>query len=135
MGLMDRVKAQANSLAQQANAGITKLEPVNRKSDVLLRSLAVAVLADRTGRGNDGTQAEIERLITEIKQHEAQHNIDIIRQTAETEQAAAEAKARVQEAQLQSQMQQPGAGYGAPGGPGGPGGLGAPPPPGGPGGG
>ena len=126
MGLMDRVKAQANSLAQQANAGLTKLEPVNRKSDTLLRSLAVAVLADRTGRGNDDTQAEIDRLITELKQHEAQHNVDIVRQTADTEQAAADAKARVQEAQLQSQMQQPGAGYGAPGGSGGPGGPGAP---------
>src|SRR6185437_12929901 len=111
MGLMDRVKAQANLLAQQSNAGLSKLEPVNRKSDLLLRSLAVNVLADRTGRGNDRTQAEIDRLITELKQHEAQHNIDIIRQTAETEQANADAKARVQEAQVQSQMQQPGAGY------------------------
>ncbi len=131
MGLMDRVKAQASLLAQQSNAGLTKLEPVNRKSDTLLRSLAVAVLADRTGRGNDGTQAEIDRLITELKQHEAQHNVDIVRQTADTEQAAADAKARVQEAQLQSQMQQPGAGYGAPGGSVGPGGPGAPGAPGG----
>jgi hypothetical protein len=123
MGLMDRVKAQANSLAQQANAGMTKFEPVNRKTDTLLRSLGVAVLADRTGRGNDGTQAEIDRLTTELTQHESQHNIDIVRQTAEAEQAAADAKARVEQAQLQSQTQgqmqgqmQPGAGYGGPGG-------------------
>jgi len=94
---MDRVKAQVDSLAQQANAGMAKLDnlPVQRKSDGLLRSLGVAVLADRTGRGNPETSAEIDRLITEITQHESQNNIDIVQQAA---QAAAQA------AQFRSQM-------------------------------
>jgi hypothetical protein len=97
LGLMDRVKAQVDSLAQQANAGMAKLDnlPVQRKSDGLLRSLGVAVLADRTGRGNPGSSAEIDRLITEITQHESQNNIDIVQQAA---QAAAQA------AQFRSQM-------------------------------
>ena len=57
--------------------------PVQRKSDALLRSLGVAVLAERTGRGNPGTSAEIDRLITEITQHEAQNNINIVQQAAQ----------------------------------------------------
>jgi hypothetical protein len=91
---MDRVKAQANSLAQQANAGMAKLDnlPVQRKSDALLRSLGVAVLAERTNRGNPQTSAEIDQLVTEITQYEAQHGIDIVQQAA---QAAAEAQMRM----------------------------------------
>src|SRR5271155_1475061 len=91
MGLMDKVKAQANQLAQQANAGMAKIDnmPVQRRSDQLLRSLGVAVLAERTGRGTQGTGPEIDRLVTEIQQHEAQHSIDIVQQTA---QAAAQAQ-------------------------------------------
>jgi hypothetical protein len=86
MGLMDNLRAQVDSLAQQANAGIAKLDnlPVQRKSDALLRSLGVAVLAERTGRGNPGTSAEIDRLITEITQHEAQNNINIVQQAAQS---------------------------------------------------
>ena len=93
MGLMDNLRAQVDSLAQQANAGIAKLDnmPVQRKSDALLRSLGLAVLAERTGRGNPGTSAEIDRLITEITQHESQNNIDIVQQAA---QAAAQSPAR-----------------------------------------
>ena len=95
MGLMDKVRAQVDSLAQQANAGMAKLDnmPVQRKSDGLLRSLGVAVLADRTGRGNPGTSSEIDRLITEITQHESQNNIDVVQQAA---QAAAQAQVRSQ---------------------------------------
>src|SRR5215472_1928992 len=92
---MDKVKAQVDSLAQQANAGMAKLDnlPVQRKSDALLRSLGVAVLAERTGRGDQGTSSEIDRLVTEITQHESQNNIDVVRQAA---QAAAQAQVRAQ---------------------------------------
>src|SRR5215472_5126807 len=96
---MDNLKAQANALAQQANAGMAKLDnlPVQRKSDALLRSLGIAVLAERTGRGNPGTSSEIDRLITEITQHESQHNVDIVQQAA---QAAAQPQARGQMGQM-----------------------------------
>lgn len=84
MGLMDRVKAQVDSLAQQANAGVAKLDnlPVQRRSDSLLRSLGIAVLAQRTGRGNPRTSAEIDRLISEITEHERLNNIDVVRQAS-----------------------------------------------------
>src|SRR5260370_34028352 len=139
---MDKVKAQANALAQQANAGMAKLDkrPVQRKSDALLRSRGVAVLADRTGRGNPGAGQEIDRLIAEITQHEATNGIDLVQQAA---QAAAQAQARVGPSPYLASSPSatdpnvsgtmpgsPGAspgygygdpGYGAPGSPGGPG--------------
>src|SRR5260370_19698696 len=139
---MDKVKAQANALAQQANAGMEKVDsvPVKRKSDALLRSLGVDVLADRTGRGNPGAGQEIDRLIAEITQHEATNGIDLVQQAA---QAAAQAQARVGPSPYLASSPSatdpnvsgtmpgsPGAspgygygdpGYGAPGSPGGPG--------------
>ena len=47
--------------------------------------LSLQGLAERTGRGNPGTAAEIERLIAEITQHESQNNIDIVQQTAQAQ--------------------------------------------------
>lgn len=96
---MDKVKAQVDSLAQQANAGMAKLDnlPVQRQSDALLRSLGVALLAERTGRGNPGTSSEIDRLITEVTQHERQNGIDLVQQAA---QAAAQLQARPQMGQM-----------------------------------
>lgn len=96
---MDKVRAQVDSLAQQANAGMAKLDnlPVQRKSDALLRSLGVAVLAERTGRGSQGTSSEIDRLVTEITQHEQQNSIDLVQQAAE---AAAQAQAPPQMGQM-----------------------------------
>jgi hypothetical protein len=147
LGLMDNLRAQVDSLAQQANAGIAKLDnlPVQRKSDALLRSLGVAVLADRTGRGHQGTSAEIERLITEITQHESQNNINVVQQAA---QAAAQAQPGPQvggmgagsyqanspsgpSPNVAGTMPGAGAGYGGYGPPGGSGsGFGGPPAPG-----
>src|SRR6266516_5988482 len=61
MGLMDRVKQQASTLAQQANQGMAKLDnlPAQRRADALLRSLGVAILAERTGRATADTSAQI----------------------------------------------------------------------------
>jgi len=96
---MDNLKASANQMVQQANAGVAKLDnlPVNRRSDQLLRSLGVAVLAERTGRGNPGTGAEIDKLIAEIQQHEAQHNLNIVQQAAQAAVQAAAAQAQCSE--------------------------------------
>src|SRR6266567_746902 len=60
MGLMDRVKQQASNLAQQANQGMARLDnlPAQRRADALLRSLGVAVLAERTGRASADTQMQ-----------------------------------------------------------------------------
>lgn len=55
---------------------------MQRRSDALLRSLGITVLAQRTGRGNPQTSAEIDRLISEITEHERLNNIDIVQQAS-----------------------------------------------------
>jgi len=99
MGLMDKVKAQASSLAQQANQGMAKLDnlPAQRRADALLRSLGVAVLAQHTGRATGDTEAQITQILSDIAQHEQQHNVDLVQQAAQ---------AQAQQAQQQSQAQQ-----------------------------
>ena len=63
MGLMDRVKAQANQLAQMtqeaAQEGRARIDQAQagRRGDALLRQLGALVLADRTGRGQADGQA------------------------------------------------------------------------------
>ena len=104
MGLMDKVKAQASSLAQQANQGMAKLDnlPAQRRADALLRSLGLAVLAERTGRATGDTEAQIAQILSDIAQHEQQHNVDLVQQAA---QAQAQ---QTQQQQWQGQMQGPG---------------------------
>jgi hypothetical protein len=98
MGLMDRVKQQASSLAQQANQGMARLDnlPAQRRADALLRSLGVAVLAERTGRATDDTEAQISQILADIAQHEQQYNVNLVQQ-------AAQAEAQPQGQQQQSQ--------------------------------
>lgn len=95
MGLMDRVKQQASTLAQQANQGMAKLDslPAQRRADALLRSLGVAVLAERTGRANGDTEAQISQILADLAQHEQQYNVNLVQQAAQ--------------AQVQQQWQQP----------------------------
>ena len=102
MGLMDRVKAQASSLAQHANQGMAKLDnlPAQRRADALLRSLGVAVLADRTGRATADNEARITQILADLAQHEQQYNVDLVQQ-------AAQAQAQ----QTQQQWQAPGGGF------------------------
>jgi hypothetical protein len=101
---MDRVKAQASTLAQQANQGMAKLDnmPAQRRADQLLRALGVAILAERTGRATGETEAQITQLLADIAQHEQQYNVNLVQQ-------AAQAQAQVQQWQAQqAQMQGPG---------------------------
>jgi len=87
MGLMDRVKAQASSLAQQANQGMAKLDnlPAQRRADALLRSLGVAVLAERTGRASADNEARITQILADLDQHERQYNVDLVQQAAQAQ--------------------------------------------------
>ena len=98
MGLMDRVKQQASTLAQQANQGMAKLDslPAQRRADALLRSLGVAVLAERTGRANGDTEAQISQILADIAQHEQQYNVNLVQQAAQ-----AQAQAQAQQPQWQ----------------------------------
>jgi len=77
MGLLDKAKQQASQMAQKgqeaAKKGQDKLEsaPAKKREDALLRDLGAAVYAERTGRGTVETVAETERLLAELRSHEA----------------------------------------------------------------
>ena len=83
MGLMDKVKAQANQLAQKtqeaAQEGKARLDQAqaNRRADMLLRQLGAAVFADRTGRGTADTQATIDQLVSAISAHESENGLNL----------------------------------------------------------
>jgi len=84
---MDRVKAQAAQLAQQAQEaaqeGRARIDQVQavRRGDALLRQLGAAVLAERTGRGTPGSQANIDQLITEITAYERESGLNLVSPT------------------------------------------------------
>jgi hypothetical protein len=79
MGLMDKVKAQAEVGLAKANeatkAGQEKLDQVTakHKADAMLHDLGAAVYADRVGRGTDATKADAERLVTALQAYEADY--------------------------------------------------------------
>ena len=93
MGLMDKVKAQATVLAQktQETARDSRIKfdqaQAKRRGDVMLRNLGAAVYAERTGRGTPGTQAEIDKLVADIKAHEAEHGINLAAEPGDQPQA------------------------------------------------
>ena len=79
MGFLDKAKAQAQSLATKAQEGVKtgqeKIEQVqaSRKADAVMRDLGAQVFLEKTGRGSPETAAEIERLVAELRAHEAEH--------------------------------------------------------------
>jgi hypothetical protein len=79
MALMDKMKQQASQLAQKAQeagkAGQAKIEDAQakRRADGLLRELGAAVYSQRNGTATGDTDAEIERLVGELKKHEEEN--------------------------------------------------------------
>lgn len=79
MGLLDKAKQQATQLAQKgqeaAQKGQEKLQGVQAKKreDALLRDLGALIFAERTGRAEGDVAAEIDRLVAELRDHEAAH--------------------------------------------------------------
>jgi len=79
MGFMDKMKEQAATATaaakDAAQKGQSKLDEMQAKkaSDVILRDLGAAYYAQWTGRGTDGTPAEIERLVAALGEQEEQH--------------------------------------------------------------
>jgi hypothetical protein len=79
MGLLDKVKAQATAASEMAKdaaqKGQTKLGEVQSKksADNTLRDLGAAFYATRTGRATPTTDADIERLVTALQEHERDH--------------------------------------------------------------
>jgi len=90
MGLMDRVKAQAAQIAQQAQEaaqeGRSRLDQVQagRRGDVLLRQLGVAVFAERTGRGAADSQAKIDQLINDLAAYERENGLNLTSPTQQS---------------------------------------------------
>jgi hypothetical protein len=72
MGFLDKAKAQAQQLATK---GQEKLEQTQakRKADAILRDLGAAVFKQKTGSGGPGIDAEIERLVSDLRAHEVEH--------------------------------------------------------------
>ncbi len=79
MGLMDKVKAQAEVGLAKANeatkAGQEKLDQATakHKADGMLHDLGAALYAERVGRGTDATKADVERLVTSLQAYEAEY--------------------------------------------------------------
>lgn len=83
MGLMDKFKEQASQLAEKtqeaARDGKVRFDQAQamRRADAMLRNLGALVYAERTGRAAPDSQAQQERLITDISAHEAQNGINL----------------------------------------------------------
>ena len=83
MGFLDKAKEKATHLAGQAKE---KLEDVKekRKVDDLLDELGRIVFRQRTDRGEAGDEAEIDRLVGELRALEAD-GVEVIRAAAAAE--------------------------------------------------
>ena len=79
MGLLDKVKdkaTQATEMAKDAAAkGQAKLDDAQSKkaADGMLRDLGAAFYATQTGRATPTTEADMQRLVSALQQHEAEH--------------------------------------------------------------
>ncbi len=79
MGLLDKVKAQANAateIAKDAAAkGQAKIDEAQAKkaAEGMLRDLGAAFYATKSGRATPTTDSDIERLVTALQQYESEH--------------------------------------------------------------
>lgn len=79
MGLLDKVKAQATAATEMAKdaaaKGQAKLDEslAKKAAEGMLRDLGAAFYATKTDRATSDTDAEIERLVAALGQHEADH--------------------------------------------------------------
>jgi hypothetical protein len=79
MGLMDKVKATTAAATEAAKDAAAKGQAkydelqAKRAADAMLRDLGAALYATRTGRSTPDTEAEIERLVHALEEHESEH--------------------------------------------------------------
>lgn len=71
MGFLDKAKEKATQLAGQAKEKIEDVKE-KRKADDLLDDLGRILYRQRTDRGESGDEAEIERLVAELRALEAE---------------------------------------------------------------
>jgi hypothetical protein len=90
MGFLDKAKAQAQQLATKGQEKFEQTQS-KRKEVALLRDLGAAVYAQQTGKGTPETDAEIDRLVSELRAHESEHGAIDTKPTADAEGGAATA--------------------------------------------
>lgn len=79
MGFMDKVKAQATTIAgkaqEQAKSGQEKLSQMQakRQSDAMLTELGHIFYAERTGTADASSEARAAALVAQLKDFEAEH--------------------------------------------------------------
>jgi len=79
MGLLDKVKATAATATEAAKdaaaKGQAKYDEAQAKkaADGMLRDLGAAFYATKTGRSTPATDADIERLVAALEDHESTH--------------------------------------------------------------
>ena len=89
MGLMDKMKVQANQIAQKtqetARDGKVKFDQAQakRRADAMLRNLGAVVYAERTGRAGADSQAQVDKLVADISAHEAENGISLSPESAD----------------------------------------------------
>ncbi len=70
MGLLDKAMQKGQVLAQKGQEKLQETQE-KRREDALLRDLGAAVYAEKTGKGTGETAADIERLVSELRDLEA----------------------------------------------------------------
>jgi hypothetical protein len=73
---MDKVKEQATVLARDGKAKLDQVQALRRADDMLL-NLGALVYADRTGRGSADNHAKVDKLIADLKAHEAETGVGL----------------------------------------------------------
>ena len=78
MALMDKMKAQAATIAQKAQeagkAGQAKIEEVQakRRADGMLRQLGLLTYKEMNGASGPDAQSQVDSLVAELKPYEAE---------------------------------------------------------------
>jgi hypothetical protein len=84
MGFLDKAKAQAQQLATKGQEKFEQTQS-KRKEVALLRDLGAAVYAQKTGKAGAEADADIERLVSELRAHESEHGAIDTKPTADAE--------------------------------------------------
>lgn len=72
MGLMDKIKAQANALAETGQSKLTGFQ-AKKHADALLLELGGLTYQQHSGRAPAGAEARAGELVAELDAHEAQY--------------------------------------------------------------
>ncbi|MCU1452983.1 MAG: hypothetical protein JWN46_1129 [Acidimicrobiales bacterium] len=72
MGFLDKVKSQVEQVAKQGQEKLDDLQ-AKKKAEGLLRDLGAWYYAVQTGRDEGKGTAELDRIVADLRAHEAEH--------------------------------------------------------------